>query len=211
VLNLRSGGLGGANPTVRQFAEAVRTIVQVIESSIAESPPNQQIFSPVYRADLDDRNVTVLEDVVLPRRKKSLNLSLASRSAGISAIERERHGATDYDGLAQAITTGLRALQWDPNNLHAYLWVAHFYATHGDFLVAFDFLLTLIFRLRLAERILAHPELDPGNRLRQLIIVGLPTAARPDFWATLLATAKQLQIDDWIGLSFPNLAKAFAS
>ena len=82
---------------------------------------------------------------------------------------------------------------------------------HNDVSLAFDFLLTLIFRLRLAEHILAHPELDPGIRLRQQIVAGLPIAARPDFWPTLLTLAKQLQIDDWIGLSFPNLAKAFSS
>lgn len=191
--------------TAAEIAAAIIPVVRAIENSIQQLPMHEQIFSPVYRVDAEAvRDRAEVEAAV---RSKSWNQSLACQAAGASAASRPKDPTVNY-GLAQATQTGLRALQWDPENPHAYLWVARCNALRGETYLAFDFFLTLIFRLRLAERILTNPPMDPGGRLRGQVIRALPTRIGPDFWPTLTATAKLLHLHECMNLNFPNVAKA---
>lgn len=195
-----------AVPTAKAIADAVRPTVQEIEQSLGELPPDRQIFSPVYR--LDDEAKGGIGTIDLTVREKSLNQSLACQAAGLSAAARPKEPRA-YDSLGQAIKTGLRALQWDPDNLHAYLWVARLSAMRGDTILAFDFFLTLIFRLRLFEKILAQPQ-PASVRLHQRVMQALSRRVRPDFWPLVADTARILELQDWIDLRFPSVTAAAA-
>jgi hypothetical protein len=194
----------GKELSVAEVAPVIPSILPQFEEYVRSNPVGEQIFSPVYR--LDVQRSEMIGTLDLPVQQTADKLFALCKSSGESAVKAPDDEFLERR-LEQTLATAIETLSMDPDHSPAYAWAALLNQRLGRTSLAFDFFLTLFLRMRLAERILLHPELDPSGvnrrRLRQATTGRLNT----EFWSLFHRTSDALQLRGRVDLSFPQLMR----
>lgn len=201
--------VGKANPRAKPaiLNPLISTIQQYVDSLNYE----KQIFSPVFKWGTDGRLAFRSRQVALnatipgQNRENSRRLSYLGKGIFKTAIEdTSSNDQVKKLRLQETFKSSIDALLHDPDNLHAYLWAAMACAYREEWVKSYDFFLTLIGRLRLAERILVMHK-DTPNFVFMLVEGLVKRYLEPEFAADFKDCAVNLGLTGFQSFPFPRI------
>jgi hypothetical protein len=201
-------------PPAEDPEAAARAVAPMLDRAVRDWPMGEQIFSPVFRWP---RDYGLVHRSLSARNQAFIAPAAWKRSGDLGGLAhgqvRRVETKTDDDAfspesLAEALTSALLALEFDPNNVNAWLWAARACAQRRDWEPAMNLLLTLVCRLRVVERILADPSTHrDAVLLRHVVTRSMQEYLIPYYFSLLQNTAAMLALRDKLDLQFPHVAQ----